>query len=187
MVLQLRALNSPDCYDKRLYDRLKEAAVRQIRDHLLAGLDYQDKLARFLENHDEPRAAADFAWPEHQAAAIITFLAPGLRFFHQGQFEGARVRVPAHLCRGPVESVNQDCAAFYGTLLRVLKQTDAFRDGVWSQVDPQAAWPGNWTSECFVAYAWALDAHSRHIVVVNYAGKGLSPDNRIIRLVAFGR
>src|SRR5215831_2470240 len=27
---------------------------------MLAGLDYQDKLARFLENHDEPRAASEF-------------------------------------------------------------------------------------------------------------------------------
>ena len=82
------------CYDKRLYDRLRDRHVGPIRDHLSAGLDYQDKLARFLENHDEPRAASEFPWPQHQAAAIITFLSPGLRFFHQGQFDGARVRVP---------------------------------------------------------------------------------------------
>ena len=62
------------CYDKRLYDRLGTGPARPVRDHLLAGLDYQDKLARFLENHDEPRAASDFAWPQHRAAAAITFL-----------------------------------------------------------------------------------------------------------------
>jgi glycosidase len=117
------------CYDKRLYDRLKASAARPIRDHLLAGLDYQDKLARFLENHDEPRAATEFPWPQHQAAAIITFLSPGLRFFHQGQFEGARIRVPTHLCRGPVEAVNPDVREFYARLLRVLKETEAFREG----------------------------------------------------------
>ena len=61
-------------------------------------------LARFLENHDEPRAAATFSWPKHRAAAIVTYFAPGLRFFHQGQREGARVRVPVHLCRAPVEA-----------------------------------------------------------------------------------
>jgi len=82
------------CYDKRLYDRLRDGHTAPIRGHLLAGLDYQDKLARFLENHDEPRAASEFPWPQHQAAAIITFLSPGLRFFHQGQFEGAHARVP---------------------------------------------------------------------------------------------
>ena len=48
-------------YDKRLYDRLREGSARQVREHLQAGLDYQNKLARFLENHDEPRAAATFA------------------------------------------------------------------------------------------------------------------------------
>ena len=75
-------------YDKRLYDRLREGHARPVREHFHAGLDYQDKLARFLENHDEPRAAATFPPEVHQAAAVITFLSPGLRFFHQGQFEG---------------------------------------------------------------------------------------------------
>jgi hypothetical protein len=80
-------------YDKRLYDRLSEGHVQPVRGHLQAGLDYQSKLARFLENHDEPRAAATFAPGIHEAAAVITFLTPGLRFFHQGQFEGRRKRV----------------------------------------------------------------------------------------------
>ena len=47
-------------YDKRLYDRLRMGQPRPVREHLQAGLDYQNKLARFLENHDEPRAAATF-------------------------------------------------------------------------------------------------------------------------------
>jgi hypothetical protein len=158
------------CYDKRLYDRLKEGVAGPIRDHLRAGVDYQDRLARFLENHDEPRAAAEFPWQQHQAAAVVTCLSPGLRLFQHGQFEGARLRVPAHLCRGPIEPINQAYAQFYATLLRVLKETGAFRDGVWSQIDAQAAWPDNWTSECFVAYAWTSGSGSRHVVVVNYAG-----------------
>ena len=156
------------CYDKRLYDRLREGHARPIRGHLRAGLDYQDKLARFLENHDEPRASSEFSWPQHQAAAIITFFSPGLRFFHDGQCEGARVRVPTHLCRGPVEPVNPENTAFYDKLLAVLKRT-AFRNGTWSQLEPQRAWPDNWTADGFVAYAWANEDGSRHVVVVNYA------------------
>jgi len=61
-------------YDKRLYDRLRDHHARPVREHFLAGLDYQDKLARFLENHDEPRAAATFPPGIHEAAAVITFL-----------------------------------------------------------------------------------------------------------------
>ena len=157
------------CYDKRLYDRLRDGHAGSVRGHLVAGLDYQDKLARFLENHDEPRAASEFPWSQHQAAAIVTFLSPGLRFFHDGQFDGARIRVPTHLCRGPVEPINQEIAVFYSSLLKVLKN-GPFRDGSWSQIQPEPAWPGNWTSDGFVAYAWAGAAGSGHVVVVNYAG-----------------
>jgi hypothetical protein len=155
------------CYDKRLYDRLCHGAAGPVRAHLAAGLDYQDRLARFLENHDEPRAAATFPWPQHQAAAIATFFAPGLRFFHQGQLEGARIRVPVHLRRGPVEPRNPDIAAFYDRLLAVLRESDAFRDGAWSLIPPHAAWDGNPTWQDFVAYAWQARNGDRYVVVIN--------------------
>jgi alpha amylase-like protein len=156
------------CYDKRFYDRLCHADAGAVRAHLGAGLDYQDRLARFLENHDEPRAAAVFPWPRHQAAAIATFLAPGLRFFHQGQFEGAEVRVPAHLCRAPAEARHTDIAGFYDRLLAVLK-TDAFRNGAWSLIPPQPAWDGNPTAQDFISYAWQSPDGSRSVIVVNYS------------------
>ena len=85
-------------------------------------MDYQDKLARFLENHDEPRAAATFAPDVHAAAAVLTYLSPGLRFFHQGQFEGRRTRISPHLVRGPDEPVDGQLAQFYARLLPVLRQ-----------------------------------------------------------------
>ncbi len=100
-------------YDKRLYDRLREGHARPVREHLWAGLDFQDKLARFLENHDEPRAAATFAPGPHEAAAVITFLSPGLRFFHQGQFEGRAKRISPHLVRAPLESPDPSRQQFY--------------------------------------------------------------------------
>src|SRR6516162_1081963 len=40
------------------------------------------------------RAAWEFPWPQHQAAAVSTFLAPGLRFFYDGQR-----RAPGSECR----------------------------------------------------------------------------------------
>src|SRR5512136_598860 len=107
-------------YDKRLYDRLRDGHVRPVREHLMAGLDFQDKLARFLENHDEPRAAATFPPEIHRPAAIVTFLTPGLRFFHQGQFEGRKIRIPVHLGRGPAEPTDADIDMFYRALLECL-------------------------------------------------------------------
>ena len=108
-------------YDKRLYDRLREGHARPVREHFRAGLEYQAKLARFLENHDEPRAASVFLPDAHQAAAVITFFSPGLRFFHQGQFAGQKKRISPHLVRGPEEPVDQRLNNFYERLLRVLR------------------------------------------------------------------
>ncbi|NMA10586.1 MAG: alpha-amylase, partial [Methanomicrobiales archaeon] len=45
-------------YDKRFYDRLRNGAAGPVRDHLRADSEYRDKSVRFLENHDEDRAAA---------------------------------------------------------------------------------------------------------------------------------
>jgi hypothetical protein len=157
------------CYDKRLYDRLASSDAGSVRAHLGAGLDYQDRLARFLENHDEPRAAATFPWSRHQAAAIATYLLPGLRFFHQGQFEGARTRVPVHLCRGPVETADPAITAFYDKLLAVLAQSHGLRDGAWSAISPQPAWAGNPTWQDFISYAWRATDGTNHVVVINFS------------------
>ncbi len=155
-------------YDKRLYDRLVEGHARPIREHLLAGLGFQDHLARFLENHDEPRAAATFAPEVHRAAAVLTFLTPGLRFFHQGQREGRRARLPVHLGRGPDEATDAGTVAFYDGLLECLKDP-AFRDGDWQLLECRPAWDGNDSWDSFVAFSWTGPGESRRLVAVSYA------------------
>ncbi len=155
-------------YDKRLYDRLRDKAARPVREHFHAGLDYQNKLARFLENHDEPRAAATFPPGIHEAAAVITFLSPGLRFFHQGQFEGRKKRISPHLCRAPDEPVDPPIQQFYDSLLTIMRQR-VVRDGEWQLLECIPAWDGNWTNDCFVAFGWQGADGERLLVAVNYA------------------
>jgi hypothetical protein len=155
-------------YDKRLYDRLKHQAARPVREHLLAGLDFQDRLARFLENHDEPRAAATFAPEVHRAAALVTFFTPGLRLFHQGQREGRKVHISMHLGRGPAETSDPQTAAFYDRLLGCLKDR-AFREGRWQLLQARPAWEGNGSHDAFIAFSWTGPGELRRIVVVNYA------------------
>jgi hypothetical protein len=155
-------------YDKRLYDRLREGHAGPVRDHLRAGLDYQSKLARFLENHDEPRAAATFPKGTYQAAAAITFLTPGLRFFHQGQFEGRLKHISPHLCRAPEEAVNPALKSFYERLLEVLRHP-VVRSGQWQLLECSPAWEGNGSSDAFIAYAWQGSDGARLLVAVNYA------------------
>jgi len=156
-------------YDKKLYDRLREGHARPAREHLHAEMEYQNKLARFLENHDEPRAAATFTPEVHQAAAVITFLSPGLRFFHQGQFEGRMKRISPHLVRAPQEPVEGRLQRFYDGLLEVLRQP-TLRDGSWRLLDCVPAWDGNCTSDCFIASCWEGGDGQRRLIAVNYAG-----------------
>ena len=154
-------------YDKRLYDRLREEHAKPVREHFYAGLDYQDKLARFLENHDEPRAAATFDQKVHEAAAVITFLSPGLRFFHQGQFTGRTKRISPHLVRAPLEPVNMSLQKFYESLLGILKKP-ILRDGKWSLLECRSAWDGNGTWDSFLAFAWEAD-NRLMVVCINYS------------------
>jgi len=139
-----------------------------VRDHFRAAPDYQDHLARFLENHDEPRAAAAFARDVHEAAAVITYLSPGLRFFHQGQFEGRTKRISPHLCRAPEEPVDQELARFYAQLLAVLHRP-LVRDGAWTLLEPSPAWEGNGSFGDFLTFGWQDPGPDRLLVVVNYA------------------
>jgi Alpha amylase, catalytic domain len=155
-------------YDKRLYDRLREGRARPVREHLYAGLDYQNRLARFLENHDEPRAAATFAPGVHEAAGAITFLSPGLRFFHDGQFEGRKKRISPHLVRAPQEPIADGLKHFYDRLLVVLREP-VMRDGQWQLLECVSAWEGNWTWDCFLAFVWQGLGGARRLVTVNYA------------------
>jgi hypothetical protein len=155
-------------YDKRLYDRQREGKALPVREHFLADLNYQNHSARFLENHDEPRAAATFSLATHKAAAVLSFLSPGLRFFHDGQFEGRRKRISPHLVRAPEEPLNEELEQFYERLLAVLRQP-VVRDGKWQLLECVPAWEGNWTSDCFVAFAWEHPDGDRLLVAVNYA------------------
>jgi len=155
-------------YDKRLYDRLRAGEARPVREHLLAGLDYQGRLARFLENHDEPRAAATFPPGQHQAAAVITYLTPGLPFFHQGQLEGRRIRISPHLVRAPIEADDAELRRFYDDLLAVLRRLEV-HDGAWRLLACAPAWDGNWTADCFVASSSSGRNGERLLVAVNYA------------------
>jgi hypothetical protein len=155
-------------YDKRLYDRLREGHARPVREHLLAELDYQTKLARFLENHDEPRAAATFSLEVHQAAAVISFLSPGLRFFHQGQFEGRRKRISPHLVRGPAEPVDEQLVPFYERLLELLRRP-VFRYGQWQLLECTPGWHGNESHDGFLVFGWQGPERESVVVAVNYA------------------
>jgi len=154
-------------YDKRLYDRLRTLEAAPVRDHLKAGIGYQEKLARFLENHDEQRAASVFPWNVHQAAAILTFLTPGLKFIHQGECTGKKIKISPHLGRGPEEKPDAVIDAFYARIFTLLK-TPLFHQGEWQLLENSPAWENNPTWQNFISFWWC-DLESNMLAVVNYA------------------
>ncbi len=162
-------------YDKRLYDRLRSGEARAVRESLLSAPAFQERSARFLENHDEPRAAAVFAPEVHRAAAVVAYLLPGLRLFHEGQLEGRKVQASLHLGRRAEEPVDVPLRDFYGRLLACLRRPEAH--GRWLPGECRPAWPGNGTSDGFITSTWESGARAL-LVAVNFAptrGQCLAP------------
>lgn len=154
------------CYDKRLYDRLEHDSAESVRMHLLADLAYQDKLTRFIENHDEPRAAAAFPPEKLRAAAVVTTTLPGARLIHEGQIDGRKVRLPVFLGRRPAEPSNNLLRSFYHKLLQAIR-SEAIREGVW-QLCECVGWPDNQTCRHLLAWCWHWE-EQRCLVVVNFS------------------
>ena len=142
-------------YDKRLLDRLHHGDPEQSRGHLRADPAYSAKLARFLENHDEARSATEFGH-RVRAAATLTFTLPGLRFFFDGQLEGAAVRLPVQLGRWPEDPDRPDIRDLYARLLKTI-DAPLFHDGEWSLLD--VAGVGDTRTSDLVACAWRNGTH----------------------------
>jgi glycosidase len=152
------------CYDKRLYDRLVHEDAESVRGHLSGDTGYQDGLVRFVENHDEPRAAAVFPPGKNRAAAVTTLGQTGARLVHEGQLEGRKVRPPVFLARRPDEEPDADLRAFYERLLGALRDP-VFRTGEWT-LGARSGWQWNDTWPNLVAWGWRGDA-PRKLAVVN--------------------
>jgi glycosidase len=140
------------CYDKRLYDRLIRGDAESLRLHLSAGLGFQQRLIRFIENHDEPRAVSVFPDSRHRAAAVVMATLPGAKLFHEGQFEGRRTRLPVQLGRRPAEALDHELGAFYRKLLSIVRST-FIREGEWRLCEIRG-WPDNPTNRNLLAWCW---------------------------------
>lgn len=155
------------CYDKRLYDRLAGGDAAGVHLHLQAELAYQRHLVRFVENHDEPRAAVALPGARGRAAAVVAATVPGAVLLHHGQLEGARVQLPVQLGRRVDEPVDGEARAFYRTLLSEVSDL-TYREGEWHLLE-RGGWPDNRSFVNLVAWSWRL-VDERRLVVVNLSG-----------------
>jgi len=138
-------------YDKGLYDCLRDRNTGCIHARLAEPLDYQDHLARFLENHDEGRFLSVFGKDRLMAVGTLMASLPGMRFYHQGELAGYREHLPVQLCREADEPVDREVAAVFQKILRITKE-EIFHKGQWNllSVTPE----GDGTSGNLVVFEW---------------------------------
>jgi hypothetical protein len=166
---QLQSQGFDFTYDKALYDDLIWRHPADAQAKLLTHPpDYVTRSVHFLENHDEPRVADKLSPAENLAAAAVILGLPGMRFLHEGQLAGARVKIPVQLGRRPAEPVQVELQAGYEKLLAVVQKTFVGQ-GQAQILAPRAAWEGNPTGQNIVAVLWPGGGLEFDLVVVNLA------------------
>jgi hypothetical protein len=159
----LQQLGFDFAYDKRLYDRMKSGHPYDVYLHLTASLDYQSKLVRFIENHDEPRSITAFGRKKAEAVAVLIATLPGMKLFFDGQIEGQQIHLPLQIRQTKSEPVNLEIQSFYGKLLPAVNEP-IFHQGLWQL--KEALPEGDNNAENLIAYTWKL-GESIKLIVVN--------------------
>jgi hypothetical protein len=151
-------------YDKTLYDLMVDENIEGLKSHLSAPAFYQEKMVRFLENHDEPRSMDIFGSKKIYSAMVTLATLPGMRLWYHGQFEGNRIKVPIHLERGAAEPIVPEYVSFAKKLLKEVDHP-VFHDGVWKMCET-LGW-SNDRSRCnLLAWCWQK-GRERRLIVVN--------------------
>ena len=159
-------------YDKPFYDYLCSAPVNveKLSGHLTADWDYQKHLCRFLENHDEPRAAEEIGL-NNNAAALVLLTAPGMHLIHQDQMEGFRQKIPVQLIRQAPEPSNSRLAALFKKLF-VLQKNRAFQEGNIERLDLNVSS----NSHCLGFHRFTKKEHA--FVLANFSPTGIALEFR---------
>jgi hypothetical protein len=156
-------------YDKVFYDRVIGGDVAQLHAHLLANIEYQQHLLRFIENHDEKRAYETLGAQRSRPAATLICTLPGGALLHEGQLIGRTKKLPVQIKRQPDEPADHDLEAYY---LRLLRETTdpIYRDGQFHLFHVNPAGPGDFSHHHLLAYGWHIPGKDYRLIVVNLTG-----------------
>ena len=153
-------------YDKELYDAVRDRKIGEVRARISADEGSQSRLARFLENHDEPRRPTVFGNERLPAVGTLMATLPGMRFYHQGELEGLKVRLPITHRIAAAEVPDAASAFFFRRILDITNE-DVFHVGRWNLLE--VAPDSDDTSANLIAYEWRLEKIWK-VIVVNLAG-----------------
>jgi glycosidase len=153
-------------YDKTLYDAVRDINLPQVRARLAASPEQQSHFARFMENHDEPRRPDVFGNERLAADGTLMGTLPGIRFYHQGELEGRRIRLPITLRIAADEPPDPVSQAFFRKI-RQITQRDVFHEGEWKLLDlvPE----GDARPDGLIVYEWR-SAKAWKLIAANLTG-----------------
>jgi hypothetical protein len=154
-------------YDKELYNALRDSNIGEVHARLSASENEQSRRARFLENHDEQRRAAVFGNERLQAVGTLMGTLPGMRFYHQGELEGARIHLPITLRVAAEELRDKVSEAFFEKILSITND-EVFHSGSWNLLE--VAPEGDGTFSNLIVYEWRSEK-SWKVLAINLAGQ----------------
>ncbi|EFA77836.1 hypothetical protein PPL_09334 [Heterostelium album PN500] len=162
---QLQQLGFDYTYDKMLHDYLGSGNLDQVRGWISGNsVQFAQHSAHFCSNHDEPRAANFFgSWWRADAAALVTYTMPGLRFFWWGDFEGYQNQLDVHLRREESESAVDTVMQFYQNLTSIVSDP-VFKYGTFEYLNVT----GSDTEWTLIAYKWTYQNEKR-LCVLNFS------------------
>jgi hypothetical protein len=153
-------------YDKTFYDSVRDINAPAVHGALAAPLSYQNRAARFLENHDEHRAVEVFGKDRMASVGTLMGTVPGMRFYHQGELEGASTYLPITLRMAAPRPPDPVVSQLFEKILRVTEE-DVFHHGSWN---PLSVAPDcDDTCGNLIAYEWRSEKAWK-VIVVNLSG-----------------
>uniref|UniRef100_A0A7S0BM75 Glycosyl hydrolase family 13 catalytic domain-containing protein n=1 Tax=Rhodosorus marinus TaxID=101924 RepID=A0A7S0BM75_9RHOD len=156
-------------YDKALYDTTLSRHLDNLRGYI--GSKSEAFLAHsthFVENHDEPRAVAEFGGKMNaNCAAALQFALPGIRLQFHGQWAGVSKTLDVHLRRHADEPRDEKNEKYYKRLNAILDD-ELFRQGSFEMVGAYDAGEGDRQVWRLTTFKWTLGAR-KCIAVFNYS------------------
>lgn len=153
-------------YDKTFYDSVRALNAPAVHAALSSALTYQSRMARFLENHDEHRAAEVFGRDRILSVGTLMGTVPGMRFYHQGELEGTPLYLPITLRMAAPRPADGVISQFFEKLLRITEH-EVFHRGSWNAL---IVTPDNdATSGNLIVYEWRTE-NAWKVIAVNLAG-----------------
>jgi len=175
----LQSLGFDYTYDKTVYDKLTSGDLDGLRSWIsqshaqYSPQQYLSQSAHFTSNHDQQRAVKNFGnWWQADAAALLTFTLPGLRFYWMWEENGFSSQIDVHLRREMNESTNPSVRSFFNNQLWNITMLPPFRQGQWTYLDVIQT---DSTSSRLIAYKWTMPDNStsslptKILCVLNYS------------------